>query len=97
MAHVESPASRAGAAVLAAVLAMLLPACGGESEREVIERTLRERRDLTAGAVRDVRCEPAELAWGCELRLEDGRTQACQAAVRDERVTSVSCQPLRAE
>ena len=86
---------RAAQALLLAVTTAL-PACGGGEARRV-EDAVRERPHLAAGRIVDVKCTPHQQAWGCVLRLADGRTQACQARVRDGKATSVACQPLRAE
>jgi hypothetical protein len=84
--------------LVAAALAVAALAACGESERERVEDAVREREDLAAGRIESVRCERAELMWGCSLRLRDGRTQACQVSVsEDGEPTGVGCQPIQAE
>jgi len=70
----------------------------GASERHRAEAAVREHEDRAAGRIAEVRCARAELMWGCTVRLEDGRTQACQVAVDpDGDPTGVGCQPIQAE
>jgi hypothetical protein len=59
---------------------------------------VRDREHLAPGEIDSVSCERAERMWGCQLRLRDGRTQACQVAVDDAgEPQGVGCQPIAAE
>ena len=84
------------AAAAASLATALLAGCG-TSERERVEDAVRDREELLAGAIDSVRCERAEVMWGCRVTLRDGRTQACQVAVDDGDVRGVGCQPIQAE
>ena len=75
---------------------VLSSAACGTDDRERVEDAVRSRGNV-AGIVDAVTCSEASAAWGCRVRLRDGRTQACQAKVDDGRVTGVACQPLRGE
>ena len=86
-----------GTVLVAAIGWLALAGCG-QSERERVEEAVRERPELAAGPIDSVDCEPAEVMWGCRLRLADGRTQACQVRVDpDGEPVGVGCQPIRGE
>jgi hypothetical protein len=86
------------APALALALALALAACGGDdAERGHAEAAVRSFGNLAAPPER-VRCERAEVVWGCRAWLADGRTQACQVEMGDGGgVNGVACQPIRGE
>ena len=80
------------------VVALVALAGCGESERDRVEDAVRARDELLAGELASVMCERASAMWGCEVRLADGRTQACQVRVDDDgEPQGVGCQPIRGE
>ena len=88
---------KARANVAAALVCGALVGCG-ESERERVEEAVRDREELLAEPIDGVRCERAEVMWGCSVLLRDGRTQACQVSVdADGSPSGIGCQPIQAE